>query len=70
MPWMRQISDSGMRRLNAELALQNLEATQQFERSSSKLTSWLVGLTVVLVVLTVAIVYYTFLLTRIAQHVK
>ena len=70
MPWMRQISEAGMRRLNAELALQNLEATQQFERSSSKLTRWLVGLTVVLVALTVVIAYYTSLLARIVHQVK
>jgi len=68
-PWMRQISDAGVRRLNAELALQNLESIQKFERSSS-LTRWLIWLTGVVVVLTVIIAYYTFLLARIAHQVK
>jgi hypothetical protein len=41
-PWMNQVSESGMRRLNAHLALENLEAVRKFELSSIKLTkkSW------------------------------
>jgi hypothetical protein len=62
--WMNQISEGGMRRLNSELALQNLEAVQQFEKSSSRLTWVLVGLTVGLVILTVVITFYTVILAR------
>jgi len=62
MPVMNQISESGMRRLGAELSLQNLEAVQKFEKSSSRLTRWLIGLTIVLVVLTLVISYFSFVL--------
>jgi len=64
IPWMNQISEVGMRRLNSELALQNLEAVQKFEKSSSRLTWWLVGLTVGLFILTVVITFYTVVLAR------
>jgi len=67
IPWMRQIGESGMRRLNSELALQNLEAVQKFERSSSRLTWWLIGLTGALVLLTIVIACYTVQLARIAH---
>jgi len=66
-PWMNQISETGMRRLNSELSLQNIEAVQKFEKSSSRLTWWLIGLTVVLVVLTVVTAAYTVVLAR-APH--
>jgi hypothetical protein len=59
---MNQISETGMRRLKAELTLQNIEAVQKFERSSSKLTGWIIGLTLALVALTVVIAYYTYVL--------
>jgi hypothetical protein len=62
--WMNQISEGGMRRLNSELALQNLEAVQQFEESSSRLTWVLVGMTAALVILTVVITVYTVVLAR------
>src|SRR5260370_39813043 len=39
LQWMNQISETGMRRLNAHLVLQNLEAVQKFEKSSSKLAN-------------------------------
>jgi hypothetical protein len=61
---MNQISEGAMRRLDSELALQNLEAVQEFEKSSSRLTLWLLGLTVVLTVLTVVIAFYTVALAR------
>jgi len=64
MPWIRQISEGGMRRLSAELALQNLGAVQKFERSSSRLTVWLIALTAALVLLTIVIAWYTVQLTR------
>lgn len=62
MPVMSHISESSLRRLNAELALQNLEAVQAFERSSSKLTRWLIWLTGALAVLTAVVTVYTVLL--------
>lgn len=58
IPWMNQISETGMRRLTVELLLQNLQAIQQFERSSSKLTYWMIVLTAALVLLTVALLYH------------
>ena len=57
--YVRQISEGGLRRLYVELSLQNLEAIQQFERSSSRLSRWLTCLTVVLVVLTGIIAVFT-----------
>jgi hypothetical protein len=66
MPWVCQISAVGERRLTAELALWNLEVVQRFERSSSKLTKCLVWVTVALVLLTVAIAYYSFVLAKLA----
>ena len=62
MPHMNQISETGMRRLKAELTLQNIEAVQKFERSSSRLTGWIIGLTLALVALTVVIAYYSYVL--------
>lgn len=56
------ISEAGMRRLSAELMLQNLEGVQQFETSSSRLTRWLLALTVVLVGLTLVLVILTVVL--------
>lgn len=64
VPWMRGITPSGMRRLKVELDLQNLEAIQNFENSSSELTRWLIGFTIARVVLTVIIAYYTVPLAR------
>jgi hypothetical protein len=61
MPWV-----IGERRLTAELALWNLEAVQRFERSSNKLTKYLAWVTVALVLLTVAIAYYSFVLAKLA----
>ncbi len=66
MPWVHQISMIGERRLTAELALWNLEAVQRFERSSNKLTKYLAWVTVALVLLTVAIAYYSFVLAKLA----
>jgi hypothetical protein len=63
-PWMNQILETGMRRLNAQLALQNLEAVRKFELSSIKLTKWLIWLTAVLVFLTIVIACYTVVLAR------
>lgn len=60
LPWMNQIGESGMRRLNAQLALQSLEAVQKFEHSTGRLTKWLTGLTVLLVVLTIVTLYGVF----------
>ncbi len=60
--WMHQITEVGMRRLYSELALQNLEAVQNFERSSSRLSLCLLFLTGVLVVLTAVMAYYSYLL--------
>jgi hypothetical protein len=68
-PYMNQLSISGERRLTAELALQNLEAVQKFENSSSRLTQWLIGLTGVLLLLTVVIAWYSYVLARTEKKV-
>jgi hypothetical protein len=68
-PYMNQLSIAGERRLTAELALQNLEAVQKFETSSSKLTQWLIGLTVVLLLLTGVIAWYSYVLARAEKKV-
>lgn len=60
LPWMNQIGESAMRRLNAQFALQSLEAVQKFEHSTGRLTKWLTGLTVLLVVLTIVTLYGVF----------
>lgn len=57
IPWVRQISEPGMRRLNIELSLQNLQAIQKFEKSSSRLAAWLIVFTAVLAVLTCILVW-------------
>jgi len=67
IPWANNISEPAMRRLHAELSLQNLEAVQQFEKSSSRLTGWLIGLTIVIVVLTVVIAIFTVMLAETAH---
>jgi hypothetical protein len=63
-PHLNQVSESGMRRLNAHLALENLEAVRKFELSSIKLTKWMIWLTAVLVFLTIVIACYTVVLGR------
>jgi hypothetical protein len=63
IPWIGTISEAGNRRLNTELFLQNIEAVQKFENSSSKLTKWLLALTIGLVVLTGVLSYFTVLRT-------
>ncbi len=67
IPWTRQISEGGLRRLKVELLPQNLQAVHGFERSCSSLTRWLVALSIVLATLTAAIARYTVLLARFAQ---
>lgn len=67
MPWMNQLSTGAVRRLEAELALQNIEAVQNFERSSSKLTNVLIWLTAALVLLTGVIAYLTVFLIRLPK---
>jgi len=64
IPWVSLVSEKGMRRLHVELLLQDLEAVQQFERSSSRLSRWLLVLTIVLVALTAVMTFYTYLLVR------
>jgi hypothetical protein len=64
MSWMNQISEVGMRRLNAELSLQNLEAVHKFERSSSRLAWVLIALTGALFFLTLVVAYYTYLVAN------
>ncbi len=66
MPWVHQISIIGERRLTVELALWNLEAVQRFERSSNRLTKYLIWITVALVLLTVALAYCGFVLAKLA----
>jgi hypothetical protein len=63
-PYMNQLSITGERRLTAELALQNIQAVEQFEASSSRLTKWLLYLTVALVVLTAVVTCFTIVLAR------
>ena len=55
------------RRAVSSPASPNLEAVQEFEKSSSRLTRWLIGLTVALVVLTVVIAAYTVVLAHAAH---
>ncbi len=64
MPWMNLLGTGAVRRLQAELALQTIQAVQSFDRSSRKLSSWMIAFTVVLILLTTAITYFTVLLAR------
>lgn len=63
-PWMHQLGEPDARVLYGQLALltmqalhENRAAIERFEKSSSKWTGWLTGLTIVLVVLTLAITW-------------
>jgi hypothetical protein len=64
MEWAHQLSIPAERRLTAELALQNIEAIQNFDTSSKRLTIALVVLTVALLVLTGVITFYTIVLAH------
>jgi len=68
MEWAHQLSIPAERRLSAELSLQNLEAVQTFEKSSGKLTLWLIGLTAVLLLLTVVIAWFSYILAKAEHH--
>ena len=70
LPWINQISETGMRQLNARLILQNLEAFQKTEKSNRKLTLWLTGLTAVLAILAIATFYNSFVRATSQQVVK
>jgi hypothetical protein len=59
MPHLANLSVASLKRLDAELSLQNLEAVQKFEESSSELTCWLIRLTVALAGMTLALVLMT-----------
>lgn len=67
IPWMQQVSTGGVRRLDAELALQSIEAIQKFAKSSSKVNCVLIGLTTVIGILTAVLVYYTYLLAQVPR---
>lgn len=64
LPWMHQIGELGIRRLTAQLALQSHEAARKFERSSGRLTKWLIALTLALAVLAIMVGYATFVLAN------
>lgn len=57
LPWMNQIGEAGLRRLDVRLALQNLEIGQKFERSINRLRKWLIVLAIAFVILTIATLY-------------
>ena len=67
MQWIPDASGLAIKRVDAELALQNIEAVQKFEQSSSILTWWLIGMTGALVLMTAALVYYTYVLTKMVR---
>jgi hypothetical protein len=52
MPYMGILSGGAVRRLEAELALQNIQAVQQFNTSSSRMTRWMLWLTIAIAVMT------------------
>lgn len=54
MPYVRTISEGGLRRLYLELALQDIAAIIKFDQSSGRLSKRILCLTWVLVGLTVA----------------
>ncbi len=64
MPYIRVISEGGKRRLDAELALQNIQAVRSFDRSSTRLTWVMIALTIALLFLTAVITYFTLVLAR------
>lgn len=64
LPWTNQIGEPGIRRLTAQLALQSHEAVQKFERSSGRLTKWLIALTLVVAVLAIMVGYASFVLAH------
>ena len=59
IPWIRDFDSHMAQRLHVELSLQNIEAIQKFDRSSSKLSSRIGRLTYVLVFLTIVIAIFT-----------
>ncbi len=56
-PWMQYLTVGAARRLDAELALRNIEAVRKFDKSSSRIGKWSLALTVALFFLTVAAVW-------------
>jgi hypothetical protein len=67
MRWIPDASGLAIKRVDAELALQNIEAIQKFERSTSLLTWWLIGMTGALVLMTAALVYYAYVLAKVTH---
>jgi hypothetical protein len=57
---MNQIGESGLRRLQVQLAMQSLEGVQKFEHGTTRLRRWLIALTVVLAGLTILTLYGIF----------
>ncbi|HEV2287561.1 MAG TPA: hypothetical protein VGR81_01255 [Candidatus Acidoferrales bacterium] len=60
--WMAGAGDYHRHMLDLELTRRLLHAIRQFDKSSRTLTCWLIGLTIVLVVLTLVIAGFTILL--------
>ena len=58
----RRILDLEMTRRLLDALNENRSAIQRFDESSRRLTRWLIGLTVVLVILTIVIAGFTILL--------
>ncbi len=59
IPWMRLLSEAGMRRLRTELDLMQISAIQRFEESSRRLARGMAAMTAILVILTAVLVYLT-----------
>ncbi len=59
IPWIRDFDSHMAQRLHVELSLQNIEAIQKFDRSSSKLSSRIGWLTFVILFLTFVIAGFT-----------
>ena len=69
--WLTEASDQNRRILDLEMTRRLLDALnesrsaiQRFDESSRKLTRWLIGLTAVLIILTIVIAAFTILLWR------
>ena len=69
--WLTEAGDQNRRILDLEMTRrllgalnENRSAIQRFDESSRRLTRWLIGLTVVLVILTIVIAAFTILLWR------
>ena len=66
-PWMRTLSEAAVRRLNAELALKQIQSVKSFDKSSRSLTILIAAMTFLMLLLAAVSVWIAYLSYKIVS---